>query len=348
MAATAGGGVRMLPPRMHPAWAPWRAPAVDLPRKVLDLARQTGADWVVCPALRIVGELLEDGGEPQLRDAVARLEPATVRLEHAKAVRLHRGASGRIVWEIPEGSRRRWRNDRTMSRHDDPLLSVVLNLSQFHREHEKFYSESPLHDAIRVQQISRNLKALAERWAVAVADEHPAPSPFAGARDLNDDRATESLGILFMEGEGEPAEIVLVKADLAARAAAAQSTGDWLAKAMDAAWGAAEALIGYPQLADLLAERHRIISNDWQAASMAVLSGRNLDRALAILERIDFSPAALRRDLAGDRVTPPYLFSAAELLDHASDLAAQSATLTHENERRWRVFHERVEHLTAA
>ena len=34
------------------------------------------------------------------------------------------------------------------------------------------------------------------------------------------------------------------------------------------------------------------------------------------------------------------------MLDHAADLAAQSATLTHENERRWRVFHDRVQQMT--
>ncbi|HEY6891197.1 MAG TPA: hypothetical protein VI300_25555 [Solirubrobacter sp.] len=234
-----------------------------------------------------------------------------------------------------------------MPKPDDPLLSIVLNLSRYHREHEKFYAESPLHDAITLQGISRALKALAERWTVAVPEEHPMPSPFAGAPDLNDDRATEGRGVLFMEGEDEPAEITRMKGDLSARSEAARSTGEWLAGAMQAAWGVAEALLQYPALADLLAERHRIISNDWQAASMATLAGLNIDRALSVLGCVDFTPAALRADLAADRSAPRYLFSACELLDHAADLAAQSATLTHENERRWRVFHTRVEQLTA-
>ncbi len=229
----------------------------------------------------------------------------------------------------------------------DPLLSLVLNLARFHREHEKFYAESPLHDAITLQRDSRALKALAERWSVATPEGEPAPSPFAGAPDLNDDRATETLGILFMEGEGEPAEIARLKADLGALADGYRSAGEWLAAAMETAWGVAEALLDYPDLADLLAERHRIISNDGQSASLAVLAARNIDRALAVLARIDFTPAALRADLAAERVAPRYLFSASELLDHAADLAAQSATLVHENERRWRIFHQRVEQLTA-
>jgi hypothetical protein len=40
--------------------------------------------------------------------------------------------------------------------------------------------------------------------------------------------------------------------------------------------------------------------------------------------------------------------TAAELIDHAADLGAASSVLTHENERRWRIFHERVEQITTA
>jgi len=56
----------------------------------------------------------------------------------------------------------------------------------------------------------------------------------------------------------------------------------------------------------------------------------------------------VRADLAGQRSLPPYLYSASELLDRAADLAAESATLVHDNERRWRVFRERVESITGA
>ncbi|MFA9272921.1 MAG: hypothetical protein ACEQSX_19675 [Baekduiaceae bacterium] len=234
-----------------------------------------------------------------------------------------------------------------MSTSEDPLLRIVVNLSRYHREHEKFYAESPLHDAIALQRASRALKALAERWAeTAHADAEPALSPFAGARDLNDERAIETLGILFMEGEGEPAEITKLKADLTALADAADGTGTWLANAMEASWAVAEALVDHADLADLLAERHRIISNDWQSASLVTLTGRVIHRAVVLLDRVDFTPAALRADLDGPRQVPAYLFSATELLDHAADLAAQSASLVHDNERRWRIFHARVEELT--
>jgi hypothetical protein len=228
---------------------------------------------------------------------------------------------------------------------DDPLLEVVRNLSHFHREHEKHYSAEPLETALRLQRFSRTLKALAERWRTAEPSEHTVPSPFAGAEDLNDERAIEETGVLFMEGEGEPAEIGTMKAELETMAAAAERAGEWLANAMEASWGVAEALLQHPELADLLGERHRIIANNWQAAGIEQLVSRLLRRSVTILERVDFSPAALRVDLAGKREAVGYLFSAAELIDRAADLETEFSVLVHEDERRWRVFHERVDQL---
>jgi hypothetical protein len=238
------------------------------------------------------------------------------------------------------------RKQSQLSADSDRLLAVVKNLSQYHREHEKYYSEAPLADAILLQRTGRTLIALAERWTSVEPVAEPAPSPFAGTPDLNDNRAIETSGVLFMEGEGEPAEITRIKSELQAIAASSEQSGSWLAAAMEASWDVAEALLAYPQLADLLGERHRIIGNNWQNASTAQLIARYLRRAVAVMERIDFSPAALRKDLAGARSAPAYLYAAAELINHAADLAAASAILTHENERRWRIFHERVEQIT--
>ena len=233
-----------------------------------------------------------------------------------------------------------------MTNSSDPFLNVVLNLSQFHREHEKFYAESPLHEAINLSRTSSALKALAERWSTVQPDAAPLTSPFAGAVDLNDERAIELLGVLFMEGGGEPAEIVRMKADLGALATACRSTGEWLATAMEASWAVIEHLVAYPAVADLLGDRHRIISNDWQCASLSSLAARNIDRALDLLEQVEFTPAALRADLASDRVAPRYLFAASELIDHAADLLAQSSVITRDNERRWRIFHQRIREVT--
>lgn len=227
----------------------------------------------------------------------------------------------------------------------DSLLEAVLNLSRDHREHEKYYAAAPLEDALRLQRISRTLKALAERWSAVKPAEHPLRNPYAGAPNLNDERAVEIAGVLFVEGEGEPAEIARIKRELAALAATNEQIGPWLAKAMEAAWGAAEALLRYPELADLLGVRHRIIAGDWEAAMLTQLTDRHLARAGATLDRIDFAPAALREDLRGERRAPGYLYSASELIDQAADFCTRSAVLVHENERRWRVFRKRVEEL---
>jgi hypothetical protein len=230
----------------------------------------------------------------------------------------------------------------------DPFLGLAENLARFHREHEKFYARAPLEEAVALQRTSAALRALAERWSTVDPHTPEAASPFSGAEDLNDERAIELAGILFMEGEGEPAEITRIKRELGSAARGNDEAGGWLAAAMETSWQVAENLLRFPALADLLAERHRIISNDWQAASLAKLVARNLERAGAVIEHLDLSPPAVRADLEGDRSYPPLLHSACELIDHASDLAAQSAWLVHENERRWRVFRERVAQLVAS
>jgi hypothetical protein len=91
--------------------------------------------------------------------------------------------------------------------------------------------------------------------------------------------------------------------------------------------------------------RNTIPRRRWPTRSRFI--ARYLRRAGSILEQVDFSPTGLRKDLAGARTAPAYLFSAAELINHAADLSAASSVLTHENERRWRIFHERIGQITA-
>jgi hypothetical protein len=220
-------------------------------------------------------------------------------------------------------------------------LDAILNLARFHRAHERFYAREPLERAVALQRASSALTTLADRWAhVTPAGDGPRV-PFAGCEDLNEPAAIPSDGVLFMEGEGVPAELARLQRDLGLVADDYAETGAWLAQAMEASWGAAERL-RHPGLADLLGERHRIIANDWQAAGLSALVGRLAGRAAAMLAALDLTPEGVRADLAGPRSIPGYLHSAAELIDRAADLAAESAVLVHDNERRWRVFRRRV------
>jgi len=69
----------------------------------------------------------------------------------------------------------------------DGLLAVAANLSRYHREHEKYYSEAPLADAIALQRTARTLITLAGRWTATGPARASAASPFAGTPDLNDE-----------------------------------------------------------------------------------------------------------------------------------------------------------------
>ncbi len=228
----------------------------------------------------------------------------------------------------------------------DQFLAAIENLSRFHREHEKFYAQAPREQAVLVQRHTRTLSALADRWSGVEVTRIEVVNPFEGAEDLNAAEALQLDGVLFMEGSDEPVELSRMKRDLRTMGDDSVETGSWLASAMEGTWDAAVALLAYPELADLVGDRHRIIANDWQAAGMSSLAGRLLHRAVDVLERVDLSPAALRSDLEGPRTSVRLVYSAVELLDRAADLLSDSAGLVHDNERRWRVFRARVTSLT--
>ena len=229
-----------------------------------------------------------------------------------------------------------------------PLLTAMLNMTDFHHEHEKFYSVSPREQAVVLQRHSRTLHALADRWMTTPPDHPHVFSPYEGAADLNAPAALQLDGVLFMEGEGEPGEISHLKRDLRSYADDASAAGGWLANAMHSSWDVATVLIDIEDLADLLGERHRIIANNWQGAAVMSLIARILVRSAEILDHVDFNPAALRADLAGRHVAARHLHSAAEMIDHAADLLSEFAGLVHDNERRWRVFRSRVQQLVTA
>jgi hypothetical protein len=52
---------------------------------------------------------------------------------------------------------------------------------------------------------------------------------------------------------------------------------------------------------------------------------RILNRAAELLDHVEFSPAALRADLAAEHVSARLLHSAAEMIDHAADLLSDFA-----------------------
>jgi len=226
---------------------------------------------------------------------------------------------------------------------ENQFMEAVLNLSRYHREHEKFYAQNPLEQAGKLHFISRILSTLADKWSTTEPLDVKGSNPYMGCDDLNDTSAIAYNGVLFMEGEGEPEEISVLKKDLEAISRDYAAIGQWLGKAMETSWKVVAPLAQNPLLADVLGERHRIIINDWQSAYLNTLISKLCSRALDIISHIDFSPAAIRRDLRGLRSYPAYLYSAKELIDRAADLITETASLVHDNERRWRVFHQKAE-----
>jgi hypothetical protein len=227
------------------------------------------------------------------------------------------------------------------------LLIAMLNMTAAHRQHEEFYSVSPREQAVVLQRHSRALHGLADRWTDVAPTSRDVLSPYEGADDLNAAAATQLDGVLFMEGEGEPSEIARLKRDLRTIAGDSAAAGDWLATAMQSAWAVVPALFDVDALADVLGERHRIIANDWQAASLMTLVGHVLGRAGELLDHVDFAPAAIRADLTAGGATVGHVRSSAEMIDRAADLLSDFAGLVHDNERRWRVFRARVREALA-
>jgi hypothetical protein len=228
---------------------------------------------------------------------------------------------------------------------NEPLLEAILNLAHAHKEHERFYSSAPLETALRLQRHARTLQALGDRWTKATSPTRAALSPYEGADDLNSEAAIALDGVLFLEGEGRPAEITAMIAELRSDADGFAGIGEWLEKAMQASWAMAAALLDVDGLADVMGERHRIISNDWLAAHLQTVTAALLTRAADMLDRVELTPTALRADLAATRVAPRRLHDAAEVISRAADLCCESAELVHDNERRWRVFRARVDEL---
>ena len=179
---------------------------------------------------------------------------------------------------------------------------------------------------------------LADQWTTTAPSTATAFSPYEGAPDLNAAAALQLDGVLFMEGGGEPGEIHHLKRDLRTCADDAAGAGEWLATAMQSSWDLAFVLLEIDELADLLGERHRIIANNWQGASIMSLAALILHRAADLLDRVDFTPAAVRADLA-DGLDDGH--SRVKVLDQLTDRDVHDRLVEHHHELRRRQRHQR-------
>ena len=224
-------------------------------------------------------------------------------------------------------------------------LDVLYNIASVHREHERFYTMTQMATAAELSREANKLKVVADVW---LEDGRPAPAgtvdwsdpryQAAGCTDLNPLRAIAGIGILFMEGEGEPSEIRTLKLRLRGMAMGMQAAGQWLADKMDAAWER-ESILLEPTLIDAAWPRFHTIVTNWRGSRRTLLTGRLLALAVDCLDKIDFSPAALRRDKA---TAGRYLRTAGWVLDMAARVTAESGASLAENDAWWTEYRDVV------
>jgi hypothetical protein len=219
-------------------------------------------------------------------------------------------------------------------------LEAMRNIATYHREHERYYTMSQLEAAADLAREANRLKIVADAWLggagatgpTAGGVDHSDPRfQAAGCRDLNALPAIAAIGVLFMEGEREPAEIRVLKGKLMGIAMGLEGAGRWLAEKMDAAWKR-ESVLLTPGLVDAAWPRFQTIVTDWRGAREMELVGKLLGVAVECLEKIDFSPPAVRarREHSGKM-----LRTAGWVLDLAARLLARSAANLGENDEAW-------------
>ena len=202
------------------------------------------------------------------------------------------------------------------------------NIATFHREHMRFYVTTQLEVAADISREANKLKVFGDYWLKSQSDSTNSfdfSDPryrAAGCGDLTPLTAIAGMGILFMEGEGEPDEIRLLKEKLSNLSHRFTSKGEWLSEKMEMAWKRESVLLS-PETIDAAWPRLRVIAVDWQGARETVMVGKLLGLALECISRIDFTPAAIRKNRA------PWgkmLLTSGWMLDMAARLLAKVAT----------------------
>ena len=222
-------------------------------------------------------------------------------------------------------------------------LDVLYNIATVHREHERFYTMTKMATAAELSREANKLKVVADVWLEDSAPPSGASVDWsdpryqaAGCLDLNPVRAIAGIGILFMEGEGEPSEIRTLKIRLRGMAMGMQGAGQWLADKMDAAWERESVLLD-PELIDAARPRFQTIVTNWRGSRETLLVGRLLALAVDCLDKVDFTPAAVRRD----RTTAGrYLRNAGWVLDMAARVMAESGGSLAENDAHWTEYRD--------
>ena len=220
--------------------------------------------------------------------------------------------------------------ERRNGDHDPDDLDGMLQVARFHREHERFHSMKGLQDAADLRRESNALKVLADTWfraagressETARVDYQRAEFRAAGCEDLSDPVAVATTGILFMEGEQEPRELVQLQFKLAGMAEGLGRASEWLGEKMVAGFER-ESVLLTPELARAARPRFMALKRTSMTAAKFGVISRLLRAALGALQAVELKPAAIRKDLEG---AAELMRTASWLLDAAAALLAEQA-----------------------
>lgn len=225
-------------------------------------------------------------------------------------------------------------------------VAVLDNIATYHREHERYYTVLKYEHAAELAREANKLKVVADIW---LASGKPAPhypgTDFsqpgfrpAGCDDLNALSAIASIGILFMEGQGEPTEIRLLKSKLGALGDGSVRAGQWLAGMMAAAWPRESVLLD-DKFANAARPRYRTIATNWIGSLEMILFGRLLVLAVDKLTAIDFAPSALR---AAPKQAGEKLVLAARIIEQAARLEATGGVELSGNDECWTEYRDQL------
>ena len=225
-------------------------------------------------------------------------------------------------------------------------VGALDNIATYHREHERYYTVQKYEHAAELAREANKLKVVADIWLASgklaphypdTDFDQPAFQP-AGCDDLNALSAIASIGILFMEGQGEPTEIRMLKAKLGARGDGSVRAGEWLAGMMAAAWPR-EGLLLDDKFANAARPRYRTIATNWTGSLEMILLGRLLVLAVDKLTTIDFTPRALR---AAPKQAGEKLVLAARIIEQAARLEATGGVELSGNDECWTDYRDQL------
>jgi hypothetical protein len=230
-------------------------------------------------------------------------------------------------------------------------IDVLDNIAIYHREHERYYTVYKYERAAELAREANKLKVIADVWR---SDRRPLPhladTDFArpafgaaGCDDLNPLHAVASIGILFMEGQSEPAELRTLKAKLGALGGGSIQAGEWLAGMMAAAWSRESVLLD-ERFTDAAQARYRTIATNWTGSLDTILMGGLLVLAVGHLSAIDFAPGAVRARKIESAQT---LSLAAAILGLAANLEAMSGVDLSGNDECWTRYRRELHALAA-